>query len=147
MLVVLLRAFAPLARLRGDARPAAGEVAASDDSLAYFALRDDRVTARGGAGAVSYGPAGAVALAAGDPLGPVEAWPDAVAAFLAAADRQGRVPAVIGCGEQALEAYERAGLHRVYLGDEAVLELTSFDVDAKAASTPGVAGAGPAGTA
>ena len=30
-----------------------------------------------------------------------------------------------------MEAYERAGLHRVYLGDEAVLELTGFDIEAK----------------
>ena len=131
VLIVLVRAMAPRARVRGDAGPTAQELADSDDSLAYFASRDDRIAARDGAGVVSYGVAGAVALAAGDPIGPPESWPGAIAAYADRAAAQGRVPAVIGCSEGAMEAYERAGLHRVYLGDEAVLELTDFDVEAK----------------
>src|SRR6266567_679136 len=57
-------------------------VARSDDSLAHFALRDDRSSVRAGDAVVSYGTVGTVALAAGDPLGPLEQWPEVVAAFL-----------------------------------------------------------------
>src|SRR6266540_1620828 len=78
--LVVLRLLGPaLARRRPD--PELGALAAdSDDSLAYFALRDDRSSTRAGGALVSYGVAGTVALACGDPLGPREQWPDAVAA-------------------------------------------------------------------
>jgi lysyl-tRNA synthetase, class II len=131
VLLVLLRALAPRRRVAGDPGPTAEELAASQDSLAYFATRDDRIAARDGDGLVSYGVAGAVALAAGDPIGPPASWRGAIRAFTRAAAAQGRVPAVIGCSENAMVAYEQAGLHRIYLGDEAVLELTGFDIDDK----------------
>src|SRR6266536_2816916 len=65
MLVVAARALAPaLVRRQADpGLPAA--VAAADDSLAYFALRDDRATVRAAHVLVSYRPVGTVALAAG----------------------------------------------------------------------------------
>ena len=131
VLLIMLRALAPRRRVSSDPGPNAKELAESEDSLAYFATRDDRISARGGGGVVSYGVAGAVALAAGDPIGPRTAWPGAIRAFGDRAAEQGRVPAVIGCSEEAMEAYERAGMHRVYLGDEAVLELTGFDIEEK----------------
>ena len=106
-------------------------MAGSDDSLAYFALRDDRVSVRGGQALVSYGISGTVALAAGDPLGPVDQWPQAAAAFVAEAAAQGRVAAVLGCGRHASEVYQQAGLVAVYLGDEAVLELDRFSLDGR----------------
>jgi lysyl-tRNA synthetase, class II len=132
VLLVLLRALAPRRRVAGDPGPNPAELADSEDSLAYFATRDDRLAARDGAGLVSYGVAGAVALAAGNPIGPAASWPGAIRAFGERAAAQGRVPAVIGCSADAVEAYEQAGLHRIYLGDEAVLDLTSFDIEAKA---------------
>jgi lysyl-tRNA synthetase class 2 len=131
VLLVLLRALAPRRRVVSDPGPTAEELVASEDSLAYFATRDDRLAARDGAALVSYGVAGAVALGAGDPIGPPASWPGAIRSFLDQAARQGRVPAVIGCSDGAIEEYERAGLHRIYLGDEAVLELTGFDIEAK----------------
>ncbi len=132
-LIVLLRALAPVrsSRSRSPALPAL--VTASDDSLAYFALRDDRATIGIGTGdaMVSYGAAGVVALAAGDPLGPREHWPAAVGAFLAEASDQGRVAAVIACGADAMGVYEHAGLRTVYLGDEAVLYLDDFRLEGR----------------
>ena len=87
LLVVAARALAPaLVRPARDPGLAAA-VAASGDSLAYFALRDDRISVRDGEALVSWAPVGVVALAAGDPLGPPARWPAAVAAFL---DRGGR---------------------------------------------------------
>jgi lysyl-tRNA synthetase class 2 len=133
-LIVLLRALAPVLSSRSRSPALAALVAASDDSLAYFALRDDRSTigTPDGDAMVSYGAAGTVALAAGDPLGPREHWPAAVEAFLAEAADQGRVAAVIGCGADAAAVYERAGLRAVYLGDEAVLRLDRFSLEGRA---------------
>ena len=130
--LVVLRLLGPaLARRRPD--PELGAlVADSDDSLAYFALRDDRSSVRAGGALVSYGVAGTVALACGDPLGPRGQWPDAVAAFLAEAAAQGRVAAVLGCGTLAAEAYRQAGLLTVYVGDEAVLDLDAFTLQGRA---------------
>ena len=132
VLVVAARALAPaLARWQAD--PGLGAaVAGADDSLAYFALRDDRATVRAAHTLVSYRPVRTVALAAGDPLGPCEEWPQAVRAFLAEVAAQGRVAAVLGCGEQAARVWAAAGLATLYLGDEAVLDLDRFSLEGRA---------------
>jgi lysyl-tRNA synthetase class 2 len=65
VLVVAARALGPaLARWQADPDLAAA-VAGADDSLAYFALRDDRATVRTAHTLVSYRPVRTVALAAG----------------------------------------------------------------------------------
>jgi lysyl-tRNA synthetase, class II len=132
VLVVAARALAPaLVRRRAD--PGLGAaVAGADDSLAYFALRDDRATVRAGHTLVSYRPVRTVALAAGDPLGPCEEWPQAVRTFLAEAAAQGRIAAVLGCGEQTARVWTAAGLTTLYLGDEAVLDLDRFALEGRA---------------
>ena len=131
LLVVAARVLAP-ALVRRSADPGlAAAVAASDDSLAYFALRDDRATVRAGDALVAYGTVGSVALAAGDPLGPPAQWPAAIAAFLDQAVAQGRVAAALGCREAAVRAWRAAGLFSVYLGDEAVLDLDRFSLEGR----------------
>jgi lysyl-tRNA synthetase, class II len=131
-LAVATRALAPaLVQRRSDPELAAA-VAASDDSLAYFSLRDDRATVRAGDALVGYGTVGSVALAAGDPLGPRGQWPAVVAAFLDEAAAQGRIAAVLGCGEAAARVWRAAGLFTVYLGDEAVLDLDRFSLEGRA---------------
>ena len=121
------------ALVRQSADPGlAAAVAASDDSLAYFALRDDRATVRAGDALIAYGTVGSVALAAGDPLGPPHQWPAAIAAFLGQAAAQGRIAAALGCGEAAAGAWRTAGLACVYLGDEAVLDLDRFSLEGRA---------------
>ncbi|MFB2732035.1 phosphatidylglycerol lysyltransferase domain-containing protein, partial [Streptococcus pneumoniae] len=49
------------------------------DSLGYFALRRDKavVFSRNGHAAVCYRTEAGVALASGDPVGPVDQWPGA----------------------------------------------------------------------
>ena len=132
LLLVAARALAP-ALVRRPADPGlAAAVATADDSLAYFALRDDRASVRAGGALIAYGTVGSVALAAGDPLGPPECWPAAIAAFLDQAATQGRVAAALGCGEAAAEAWRAAGLFSVYLGDEAVLDLDRFSLEGRA---------------
>src|SRR6266545_594067 len=132
VLEVAARALGPTL-VRWQADPGLGAaVAAADDSLAYFALRDDRATVRAAHTLVSYRPVGTVALAAGDPLGPCQEWPRAVQAFLAEAATQGRVAAVLGCGEQAARVWAAAGLTTLYLGDEALLDLERFSLEGRA---------------
>jgi lysyl-tRNA synthetase class 2 len=132
VLLVVARALAP-ALVRPVCDPGLAEaVAASGDSLAYFALRDDRLSVRGGDALVSWAPVGAVALAAGDPLGPPAGWPAAVTAFLAEAAAQGRTAAVLGCGADAARSWRAAGMTTIYLGDEAVLDLDRFTLEGRA---------------
>jgi lysyl-tRNA synthetase, class II len=131
-LLVVARALAP-ALVRPVRDPGLAQaVAASGDSLAYFALRDDRLSVHGGDALVSWAPVGVVALAAGDPLGPPAEWPAAAAAFLAEAAAQGRIAAVLGCGAEAARAWQAAGLTTIYLGDEAVLDLDRFTLEGRA---------------
>ena len=126
--LIVLRAVAPR-RVVSAPPPTPQELRASEDSLAYFATRDDRISVRARDGLVSYGVAGSVALAAGDPFGPREAWPAVVEEFLAQAAETALVPAVIGCGRMGARIYRSAGMRRVYLGDEAVLDLEGFDIE------------------
>jgi lysyl-tRNA synthetase class 2 len=129
--VIVIRAVAPR-RVVTAPPPTPAELRASEDSLAYFSTRDDRVTVRVRDGLISYGAAGTVALAAGDPLGPREAWPAVVDGFLAQAAETGRVPAVLGCSRTASRVYRAAGMRTIYLGDEATLHLASFDIGSPA---------------
>src|SRR6266508_1868061 len=130
-LTVAARALAPALAGRTTDPGLAAAVATSGDSLAYFALRDDRAVVRAGDALVAYGTVGPVALAAGDPLGPPGQWPGAIAAFRAAAAGQGRVAGVLGCGAAAAAAWRDAGLTTIYLGDEAVLDLDRFTLEGR----------------
>jgi lysyl-tRNA synthetase class 2 len=100
----------------------------SVDSLSYFALRDDRsvIFSPTGKAAISYRVVGTVSLAASDPVGDPEAWPCAIATWLAEAQSYGWVPAVLGASERGAEAYHRAGFDALELGDEAVLHVDGF---------------------
>jgi lysyl-tRNA synthetase class 2 len=103
------------------------------DSLGYFALRSDKslIWAPNGVAVVAYRVVNGVSLAAGDPIGPESAWPEAIGAWLADADRHGWTPAVLGCGQAGGKAYRKAGLDVVELGDEAIIEVASFSLNGR----------------
>jgi lysyl-tRNA synthetase class 2 len=103
------------------------------DSLGYFALRGDKtaIFSESGKAAVVYRVVGGVTLAAGDPLGDPEAWPGAIHAWLAEADRYAWIPGVVGASEDGAIAYKRAGLDSLELGDEAVLHLDEFSLEGR----------------
>lgn len=108
---------------------------ADDDSLAYFALRDDRALlwAPNGRACVSYRLVGRTLLAGGDPLGPRSEWPAAIRAFLDEAARLAAVPAVAGCSEAGAQAWVRHGrLTALEFGDEAVLDVAAFTLSGRA---------------
>lgn len=100
------------------------------DSLGYFATRDDRavVLSADGRAAVSYNVVAGVALAAGDPLGTKDAWPDAIRLWQAHARTYGWVPAVLAASEAGAAAYARAGLRALVMGDEAVIGTRAFSL-------------------
>jgi lysyl-tRNA synthetase class 2 len=104
------------------------------DSLGYFALRRDKsvVFSASGKAAIAYRVVGGVSLASGDPLGDPEAWPGAIAAWLAEAHRFAWVPAVLGASQRGAQAFHRAGLDALELGDEAVVQVEDFGLDGRA---------------
>jgi lysyl-tRNA synthetase class 2 len=103
------------------------------DSLSYFALRDDRsvIFSPTGKSAITYRVVGTVSLAAGDPVGDPEAWPGAIAAWLAEARSFGWVPAVLAASERGAEAFHRCGMDALELGDEAILHVSDFTLDGR----------------
>ncbi|MFD9963441.1 bifunctional lysylphosphatidylglycerol synthetase/lysine--tRNA ligase LysX [Amycolatopsis sp. NPDC058986] len=98
------------------------------DSLGYFATRRDKaaVFAPSGEAAVTYRVVAGVCLASGDPIGDPEAWDGAISRWLAMCAEFTWSPAVMGAGEEAAEAYVRAGLKAIELGDEAILDVADF---------------------
>ncbi|MFF5030053.1 phosphatidylglycerol lysyltransferase domain-containing protein [Streptomyces collinus] len=107
------------------------------DSLGYFALRREKsvVWSPTGKAAVVYRVVGGVSLASGDPLGDPEAWPGAIAPWLAEARAHGWIPAVMGAGEEAGTVYARHGLDALELGDEAIVEVAEFTLEGRAMRT------------
>lgn len=104
------------------------------DSLGYFALRREKsvVWSPSGKAAVAYRVVGGVSLASGDPIGDPEAWPGAIAPWLAQAREHGWVPAVMGAGEEAGTVYARHGLDALELGDEAIVDTDEFTLEGRA---------------
>ncbi|MCW2915286.1 MAG: Lysylphosphatidylglycerol biosynthesis bifunctional protein LysX [Actinomycetia bacterium] len=104
-----------------------------NDSLGYFALRRDKdvIVAPNGRAAIAYRVDGSVCLASGDPLGDPEAWDGAIEAWLAECYAHAWIPGVMSVGERGATAYRRHGMDALELGDEAILELSEFNLDGR----------------
>lgn len=102
----------------------------SQDSLSYYATRDDRaiVFSLGGKAAVSFGTAAGVALAAGDPIGDRNQWACAIHQWHLYCYANGYIPAVISASESGARAYRKAGLRVRSMGDEAVIKPAEMDL-------------------
>lgn len=107
------------------------------DSLGYFALRREKsvVWSPTGKAAVAYRVVGGVSLASGDPIGDPEAWPGAIAPWLAEAREHGWIPAAMGVSEEGGTVYARHGLDALELGDEAIVETAEFTLEGRAMRT------------
>jgi len=107
------------------------------DSLGYFATRDDKayVFSASGKAAIAYAVVGGVCLASGDPIGDVEAWPGAIAAWLRLAAERAWIPAVLGASEVGAEVYRRIGFDALEIGDEAVVEVDEFTLEGRSMRT------------
>src|SRR6516162_4757455 len=134
---LFLRPAQPRARLGvADAAGIRGLLARHGhrDSLGYFALRNDKsvIWSPSGKACVCYRVASGVMLAAGDPIGDPEAWPGAIAEFLAVAARHAWRPAVMGCSELGAEVWCREGdLTALELGDEAIVNVVDFSLSGR----------------
>ncbi|MQY06930.1 bifunctional lysylphosphatidylglycerol synthetase/lysine--tRNA ligase LysX [Actinomadura macrotermitis] len=103
------------------------------DSLGYFALRRDKdvIVAPNGKAAIAYRVDGTVSLASGDPLGDPESWDQAIEAFLAECRAHAWIPGAVSVGERAAHIYKRHGFDALELGDEAIIDLTEFNLDGR----------------
>ena len=103
---------------------------ADSDTLAPFALRFDKsyVFAPHGHAAIGYRVLAGVMMAGGDPIGARTAWPAAIDAFLAEAEKHGWRPAVLGASPYARELWAARGMHAIGIGDEVVIDVAGFNL-------------------
>ncbi len=99
------------------------------DTLAYFALRDDKRWFFWGDTLVAYAITQGVCLVSPDPIGPVVERAQAWAAFRRYADDHGWPVAVMGASEGWLPIYRASGLKDLYVGDEAVVDVRRFSLE------------------
>lgn len=122
-----------IARPQRDGRAASDDVRQTvlshgTDSLAYFALRDDKLHHRHGETVVAYGVFGRVALVSPDPVGPPAELDAAMRDFMSWAHGEGLVVAVLAAAEGPAERYRSMGLRTIYLGDEAVVRFDNLEL-------------------
>jgi lysylphosphatidylglycerol synthetase-like protein (DUF2156 family) len=98
-------------------------------TLDYFALRDDKQFFFFRDSLVAYAVYGGVALISPDPIGPESERTEVFSAFRAYAEAHGWTIGVMAAGEEWLAIYRAAGLHSVYLGDEAIVNCASFSLE------------------
>lgn len=118
-------------RAPGTGRARARELVAAhpSDSLAFFALRDDKELFFDGDTVVAYSMVGRVCLVSPDPVGPSWERDSAWEAFHRYADSRGWPVAVLGASEDWLPTYRRAGMRALYIGDEAVVDCQQFQLE------------------
>jgi lysylphosphatidylglycerol synthetase-like protein (DUF2156 family) len=97
-------------------------------TLDYFALRDDKQFFFHRDSLVAYAVYGGVALISPDPIGPAAERVEVFSAFRAFAEGHGWTLGVMAASEQWLPIYQAAGLHSIYLGDEAVVDCSRFSL-------------------
>ena len=103
------------------------------DTLAYFKLRRDQhyLFSPDRTAFLGYRVEAGVLLVSGDPVGPDEAIPGLLRELSGFAEARGLHIAALGVGERALPLWTQLGLHSLYLGDEAVVEIGSFSLEGR----------------
>jgi lysyl-tRNA synthetase, class II len=102
-----------------------------DDTLAPFALRADKDWFIKGQTLVAFRVVRDVAVVSGDPIGPPDEAAQVLAEFLTHARAHGWHVAVLGASDRLLQVYRSTGLHPVYHGDEAIIDIASFSLDGR----------------
>jgi lysylphosphatidylglycerol synthetase-like protein (DUF2156 family) len=100
------------------------------DTLAYFALRDDKrfFFCSNRRAMVAYASYAGCLLASGDPIGDPDSLARVVREFVAFAHAQGRRVAFLAVSDATLPTLRALGLCDFYYGDEAVLDCTEFSL-------------------
>jgi lysylphosphatidylglycerol synthetase-like protein (DUF2156 family)/elongation factor P--beta-lysine ligase len=101
------------------------------DTLAYFALRKDKsfFFSSDGEGMVAYTYLDGYALVAGDPIGAPASIPLVIDEFIAMCAERAWNPAFLAVREQDLPSYSARGFHHFYLGDEAIIDCSTFTLE------------------
>ena len=104
------------------------------DTLAYFALRDDKsfFFASDGEAMIAYTYLGGYALVSGDPIGAPESIPLVIDEFVDFCHERGWKVAFLAVREADVPLYEARGMRSIYLGDEAIIRCDRFDSTARA---------------
>ena len=101
------------------------------DTLDYFALRDDKEILFTGAGIVAYTVLDRIMLVSPDPIGPPEERAEAWADAMDHADTNGWGISVLAANATWLPTYHDAGMHDLYIGDEAIVDCQVFTLQGK----------------
>jgi lysyl-tRNA synthetase, class II len=127
---------APRALPDAGARRVAAELVRrhGSDTLAFFKLRGDAryLFSPDRRAFVGYQVESGVLLCSGDPVGHPAAIPAAIAEAGSFCERYGLKLAVIGASGETADRFERAGLRRLYIGDEAIVDTESFTLEGRA---------------
>ena len=132
--------FRPLALPRDlpdhEVRKAAGDLvrAHGSDTLAYFKLRRDKryFFSADMEAFVGYRVESRVLLVSGEPVGPKDAILPLLEQLATFAESRGLRLAAVSVGEAMKPAFEQVGLRPFYMGDEAILETSSFSLEGRA---------------
>jgi len=105
----------------------------SSDSLDYFALRDDKLffVSSDQKAFIAYTYVGRQALVSGDPIGAKESIPLVIDEFLEMCRERAWGFSFLAVRESDRNLYVDRGLHTVYLGDEAVIDVRGFSLAGK----------------
>ena len=98
-------------------------------TLDYFALRDDKQFFFFRDSLVAYAVYGGVALISPDPIGPKAERTEVFSAFRAYGESRGWTIGVMAASEEWTAIYRAAGMHHVYLGDEAIVDCQNFSLE------------------
>ncbi len=99
-----------------------------DGTLDYFGLRNDKQWFFHRDSLVAYAIHGGICLVSPDPIGPRSEREQIWGAFRRFADNRGWVLAVMGASEDWLPVYRAMGMHDIYIGDEAVVDVQRFSL-------------------
>ncbi|HZU81077.1 MAG TPA: phosphatidylglycerol lysyltransferase domain-containing protein, partial [Acidimicrobiales bacterium] len=97
-------------------------------TLDYFALRSDKRWFFHRDSLVAYAIYSGVCLVSPDPVGPRAEREQVWAAFRRFADDRGWVVSVMGASEEFLPLYRATGMHHIYVGDEALVDVQRFSL-------------------
>ena len=131
--------FRPLAAPRPLPTPAARQVASDlvrahgADTLAFFKLRADGhyIFSEDRRAFVAYAIENGVMLLSGDPVGPPDAIPGLLGQVRQFAEDRGLKLGALGASQSLCPLYEALGLHTIYVGDEAVVDVSRFSLEGR----------------
>jgi lysylphosphatidylglycerol synthetase-like protein (DUF2156 family) len=99
-----------------------------EGTLDYFALRTDKQWFFHRDSLVAYAIYTGICLVSPDPIGPSAEQEQVWEAFRRFADNRGWVVTVMGASEHWLPIYRATGMHDIYIGDEAVVDVREFSL-------------------